>query len=88
MNQMLILLEQLHIQDELNELKKATIDRVVVNKDNSYVFYISSTRIVPLNEVRLLFLAKAKFPYPCDFIFDWISSYYIPRCFRICIIYF
>ena len=45
MNQMLILLEQLHIQDELNELKKATIDRVVVNKDNSYVFYISSTRI-------------------------------------------
>ena len=75
MNQMLILLEQLHIQDELNELKKATIDRVVVNKDNSYVFYISSTRIVPLNEVRLLFLAKAKFPYPCDFIFDWMSSY-------------
>ena len=42
---------------------------------NSYVFYIVASHIVPLEEIRVLFAAKNEFPYPCDFIFDWMSSY-------------
>ncbi len=75
MNKMLILLEQLHLNDEVPSLKKANIEKVVVNNDNSYVFYISSSHIVPLEEIRILFSAKKEFPYPIDFVFDWMSSY-------------
>jgi len=75
MNKMLILLQQLHIDNEVTQLKQAVVDKVVVNKDNSYVFYISATHIVPLYEIRVLFAAKKEFPYPCDFVFDWMSSY-------------
>ena len=75
MNKMLILLQQLHLENEVNELKRATIEKVVVNADNSYVFYIVASHIVPLEEIRVLFAAKNEFPYPCDFIFDWMSSY-------------
>lgn len=75
MDKMLILLKQLHLQDEVNALKHAYIERVVVHKDNSYTFYIGSAHIVPLNEIRLLFSAKNEFPYPCEFLFDWASSY-------------
>lgn len=75
MNKMLVLLKQLHLENEVVELKKASIERVVVNSDNSYVFYIVSSQIVPLQEIRILFAAKKEFPYPCDFIFDWMSSY-------------
>ena len=75
MNKMLILLQQLHIENEVNELKYASINKVVVNKDNSYVFYIVSSKIVPLQEIKILFSAKKMFPYPCDFIFDWMSNY-------------
>ena len=74
MNKMLILLQQLHIDNEVTQLKQAVVDKVVVNKDNSYVFYISATHIVPLYEIRVLFAAKKEFPYPCDFVFDWMSS--------------
>ena len=48
MNKMLILLQQLHLENEVNELKRATIEKVVVNADNSYVFYIVASHIVPL----------------------------------------
>lgn len=75
MNKMLILLQQLHLENEVVELKKATIDKVVVHSNHSYVFYISNDMIVPLQEVRILFSAKNEFPYTCDFIFDWMSSY-------------
>ena len=73
MNKMLILLQQLHLENEVNELKRATIEKVVVNADNSYVFYIVASHIVPLEEIRVLFAAKNEFPYPCDFIFDWMG---------------
>lgn len=75
MNKMLVLLQQLHLENEAVELKKANIDKVVVQNDNSYVFYISASHIVPLDEIRILFAAKGEFPYPCDFIFDWMTSY-------------
>ncbi|MDE6952543.1 MAG: PolC-type DNA polymerase III [Erysipelotrichales bacterium] len=75
MNKMLILLEQLHLINDVVELKSASIDKVVVNTDQSYVFYISAPHIISLKEVRLLFSAKKIFPYPCDFVFDWMSSY-------------
>ena len=75
MNKMLILLQQLHLEDEVVELKQANIEKVIVNADNSYVFYVVASHIVPLNEIRVLFSAKKEFPYPCDFIFDWMSSY-------------
>ena len=42
MNKMLILLEQLHLENDVRQLKNANIDRVVVNADNSYVFYVSA----------------------------------------------
>ena len=54
MDKMLILLKQLHLQDEMIALKHAYIERVVVHKDNSYTFYIGCAHIVPLNEIRLL----------------------------------
>ena len=63
MDKMLILLKQLHLQDEVSALKHAYIERVVVHKDNSYTFYIGCAHIVPLNEIRLLFSAKNEFPY-------------------------
>ena len=75
MNKMLILLEQLHLENDVRQLKNANIDRVVVNADNSYVFYVSASHIVPLEEIRKLFSAKNEFPYPSDFVFDWMSSY-------------
>ncbi|MEG0366310.1 MAG: PolC-type DNA polymerase III [Coprobacillus sp.] len=75
MNKMLVLLEQLKLEGQLPHLKNAQIEKVVVNQDNSYIFYISCSRIAPLDEIRLLFAAKNEFPYPCDFIFDWMSSY-------------
>lgn len=75
MNYMSVLLEQLHLDNEVKELKNISIDRVVVNKDNSYVFYMSASHIIPLDEIRILFSAKENFPYPVDFIFDWMSSY-------------
>lgn len=75
MNKMLILLEQLHLADKVTYLLNAQIEKVVVNHDNSYVFYITSSKIIPLEEIRVLFSAKDDFPYPCDFIFDWMSSY-------------
>ncbi|MEG0276746.1 MAG: PolC-type DNA polymerase III [Coprobacillus sp.] len=75
MNKMLVLLKQLHLEDNVSCLSNAQIEKVVVNQDNSYVFYISSSQIVPLDEIRILFAAKNEFPYPCDFIFDWMSSY-------------
>ena len=75
MNKMLILLQQLHLENEVNELKRATIEKVVVNADNSYVFYIVASHIVPLEEIRVLFAAKNEFPYPCDFIFDWMYMF-------------
>ena len=75
MNKILILLEQLHLLNEVSALKDAQIDRVVVCSDNSYEFYISAAHIVPLNEIRILFSAKKEFPYPCDFIFNWMTSY-------------
>ena len=75
MNKMLILLQQLHLENEVMQLKQAHIEKVVVNADNSYVFYIAAPHIVPLEEIRILFSAKNEFPYPCDFIFDWMSSY-------------
>ena len=67
MNKMLILLEQLHLENDVRQLKNANIDRVVVNADNSYVFYVSASHIVPLEEIRKLFSAKNEFPYPSDF---------------------
>jgi len=75
MDYMSVLLKQLSIYDKVDELKKATIDKVVVHKDNSYDFYISSLHIVSLEEVKLLLSAKKTFPYPVDFIFDWMTSY-------------
>lgn len=54
MNKMLILLEQLHLSDDVKELKRANIEKVVVNSDNSYVFYITASHIVPLEEIRIL----------------------------------
>ena len=75
MNKMLILLEQLHLTDKVTQLKTATMDKVVVNKDNSYMFYISAPQMISLDEIKLLFSAKDEFPYPCDFTFDWLSSY-------------
>lgn len=75
MDEMKILLKQLHVIDEVKELKKASLDRVVLHPDHSFDFFISCSQIVPLQEIRILFSAKKEFPYPCDFIFDWMSSY-------------
>jgi len=75
MDKMLILLQQLHLENDVVELKNAHIKKVIVHKDNSYLFYIYASHIVPLKEIELLFKAKHQFPYPCDFIFDWMSSY-------------
>lgn len=75
MDKMLILLKQLHLEDDVSALKRAYIERVIVHKDNTYTFYICSSHIVPLTEIRLLFAAKKEFPYPCEFLFDWASSY-------------
>ena len=75
MDKMLILLQQLHLENEVSALKHAYIERVIVHKDNSYTFYIGASHIVPLTEIRLLFAAKKEFPYPCEFLFDWASSY-------------
>ena len=74
-NRILILLEQLGLENELFEIKKATLEKVVVNNDNSYQFYIVSSSLLPLKEVRILFSAKKNFPYPCDFMFETISKY-------------
>ena len=74
-NRILILLEQLGLENEVFEIKKATLEKVVVNSDNSYQFYIVSSSLLPLNEVRILFSAKKNFPYPCDFLFETISKY-------------
>lgn len=74
MDKMKILLQQLNLTD-VQYLKEASIDRVVVNKDNSYVFYISCYQMIPLSEIRILFTAKKQFPYPCDFVFEWTNSY-------------
>ena len=38
MNKILILLQQLHIDDQVTVLKNALMDKVVVNQDNSYIF--------------------------------------------------
>ncbi len=75
MDKMLILLKQLHLEDDVSALKRAYIERVIVHKDNAYTFYIGSSHIVPLTEIRLLFAAKKEFPYPCEFLFNWASSY-------------
>ncbi len=75
MNEMQTLLKLLHLENEVQDLKKATLDKVVVHSDNSFVFFISSSKIAPLEEIRILFSAKNEYPYSCDFIFDWMSSY-------------
>ena len=75
MDYMFVLLQQLHLDEKVNDLKKVTIDKVVVHKDNSYVFYMSSYSIVTIDEIKLLFSAKNEFPYPIDFIFNWKCSY-------------
>lgn len=61
MDKMLILLQQLHLENEVSALKHAYIERVIVHKDNSYTFYIGASHIVPLTEIRLLFAAKKNF---------------------------
>lgn len=75
MNKMLILLQQLHLENEVTYLKKASMEKVTVCKDNSYIFSITAASIIPLEEIRLLFTAKKEFPYPCDFHFEWLSAY-------------
>ena len=75
MNKMHVLLQQLHINDQVVRLKDAVMHKVVVNKDNSYVFYIRASRIIPVQEIKLLFSSKNEFPYPCDFVFDWGDFY-------------
>ncbi len=75
MNYMSILLQQLHLQDQVTQLKNADITKVIVHKDNSYDFYICAKHIIPLKEIKLLFSAKHEFPYPIEFFFDWMNSY-------------
>ncbi len=68
-NKIDILLKQLNIIDKVFDLKKAVLEKVVVNNDNSYEFYIYSSSLLYFDEVKLLFDSKGVFPYPCDFIF-------------------
>lgn len=74
MDKMLILLEQLHIQNDVTFLKSVHMDKVVVYKDNSYEFYISGLNIVPVKEIQILLSHKDEFPYPCQFIFKWLNE--------------
>ena len=78
MNKILILLQQLHIDDQVTVLKNALMDKVVVNQDNSYIFYIRASRIAPIDEIKLLLNARHQFPYPCEFVFDW-SDFYLEK---------
>ncbi len=75
MDKMKILLQQLEITDNVEALKHASIDKVCVNQKGHYTFYLFSHTIAPLDEVRILLSAKATFPYPADFHFQWTSAF-------------
>jgi DNA polymerase-3 subunit alpha (Gram-positive type) len=74
-NKIHILLTQFNIEDQVNQLKEAILEKVVVKTDNSYIFYIHSSSLLPVNEVQLLNASKKVFPYPCDFVFTTNQEY-------------
>ena len=77
-DRLLVLLRQLKIEDQVYELKKGTLRKVLVKKDNSYFFYIHLLKMIPVKEIEILESAKDAFPYSCHFIFDEIKDdYYI-----------
>ncbi len=71
MNKTHALLEQLKIENSVESLKNVIITKVVVHRDDSYEFHMMGMHIIPLEEMKTLFLAKSLFPYPCEFIFSW-----------------
>ena len=60
----LILLKNLKIEQSTDELKNGKIDKVVVAKDNSYIFYLSFEHMLPFSEFQLLITNREHFPYP------------------------
>ena len=63
----LILLKNLKIEQSTDELKNGKIDKVVVAKDNSYIFYLSFEHMLPFSEFQLLITNREHFPYPVSY---------------------
>lgn len=63
----LILLKNLKIEQSTDELKNGKIDKVVVAKDNSYIFYLSFVHMLPFSEFQLLITNREHFPYPVSY---------------------
>lgn len=66
MNKMHILLRQLQLEDELPILNEAVIEKVTVNQNDCYHFFIQSDQCLPFDEYRRFQKQLTGFPYPAQ----------------------
>ncbi len=76
MNKISILLKQLEIEDKVSQLKSLHMDKVYVYSDNSYEFHFTGSSLIPVDEMKILYTSKDRFPYPCEFVFHWLTQDY------------
>lgn len=77
MNKMEILLKQLQLEKALPILMNATIEKVTVNHEDCYHFFIASDACVPFEEYRQFKKQLEQFPYPAEFDFKVQSPLYL-----------
>ena len=66
-NRILILLENLKIEDKVEMLKKATLQKVKVTHNDTYFFAIESETYIPFVEYQTMLQSTSNFPFPCSF---------------------
>ena len=75
-DKLLILLKYLHIDQMADKLKEGRIEKVVVTKDDSYIFYLSFKQMLPFHEYQLLLNNTDNFPYPSSFYLHYSDNNY------------
>ncbi len=73
-NRILILLENLNINGKVPIIEQMNLSKVVVKSDDSYVFFMTGSELIPYAEFCLLDSASSSFIYPCRFEIEYTSS--------------
>ena len=66
-DKLLILLKNLKIDEQVYNLKEGKITKVVVGKDDNYIFHLSFKQLIPFAEYQLLLQGRENFPYPIKY---------------------
>ena len=77
MNKMHILLRQLQLENELSTLMDASINKVTVNQDDCYRFFLQSEKCIPFDEFIRFEKGMTLFPYEASFEFDVSEKLYL-----------